>query len=54
MLGVTWGCLPALSGEAFPDKAAGEGFCVSGSLDLLDNESSLRITTWQLVVLIIY
>lgn len=31
MLGFTQVCLPALSGEAFQEKGAREGFCVSDS-----------------------
>lgn len=46
MLGVIWGCLLVFSGEVFSEKVVGEGFCVFGSLDLFDNESSLRIITW--------
>lgn len=45
MLRVTWDGFPALSGEALQEKAAREGFCVCGSLNLLDNESGLRIPT---------
>lgn len=37
-LKVTWDCLPDFLGKSK------QGFCVFGSLDLIDNESSLRIT----------